>query len=183
MRLRSPRYDRASDASLLAGDADAFGAFYRRHAPMLVGWLRKRTGHPELAADLAAETFARALEGRRGYDPARGDARAWLFGIARHVLARSLERGRIDDEARRRLGLEPLELDDAALRSVDEQVGPAMQFLAQLPAAQVEAITGRILADQNYDDLAQALGCSSSVVRQRVSRGLSALRETMEAQR
>lgn len=149
---------------------------------MLLGWLRKRTGHADLAADLTAETFARALQGRRSFDPARGDGRAWLFGIARNVLARSLESGRVEDETRRRLGMEPLQLDDAALRAVDDQAGEAVALLATLPEDQVAAITGRVLADQNYEDLAGALGCSESVVRKRVSRGLHSLRESMEAQ-
>lgn len=183
MTRRTRRLDQADDAALLAGDADAFGAFYRRHAPVLLGWLRKRTGQADLAADLAAETFARALEGRGGFDAARGDARGWLFGIARHVLARSLERGRVDDETRKRLGLEPLTLDDAALRRIDESAGDATELLASLPAEQVAAITGRVIDQQDYDDLASRLGCSESVVRKRVSRGLGAMREAMEAQR
>ncbi|MDO9353344.1 MAG: sigma factor, partial [Solirubrobacteraceae bacterium] len=93
-----------------AGDAAAFGAFYRAHEDVVLGYFLRRTGQAELAADLAAETFAQALASRAGFDPQRGPARAWLFGIARHVLARSLERGRVEDETRRRLGMEPLVL-------------------------------------------------------------------------
>lgn len=183
MTRRSRRLEHADDASLLAGDADAFGAFYRRHAPVLLGWLRKRTGHADLAADLAAETFARALEGRRGFDASRGDARAWLFGIARNVLARSLERGRVDDETRRRLGMQPIHLGDEALRAIDEGAGDAVDLLATLPADQVAAITGRVIERQDYEDLATQLGCSESVIRKRVSRGLGAMRETLETPR
>lgn len=180
---RRPRLDEADDATLLAGDADAFAAFYRRHAPVLLGWLRKRTGQADLAADLTAEAFARALEGRAGFSPERGDARAWLFGIARNVLARSLERGRVEDETRRRLGMEPIELDDEQLRRIDDGAGEAVALLAHLPADQVAAITGRVIDDQDYEDLATALGCSQSVVRKRVSRGLESMRETLEAPR
>ncbi len=182
MRM-SRRLDRADDATLLAGDAEAFGVFYRRHEGVLVGWLRKRTGHADLAADVAAEAFARALEGRDTFDGARGEARAWLFGIARNVLARSLERGRVDDEVRQRLGMQPIELHDAALRAIDEGAGRAVDLLATLPDDQVAAITGRVIDDQDYDDLASRLGCSESVVRKRVSRGLGAMRETLEVPR
>jgi DNA-directed RNA polymerase specialized sigma24 family protein len=48
---------------------------------------------------LTAETFACALEGRRRFDRRRGEAGAWLFGIARNVLSRSLEGGRVEDDA------------------------------------------------------------------------------------
>lgn len=183
MTRRSRPLDRADDATLLAGDADAFGAFYRRHAPILLGWLRKRTGQADLAADLTAETFARALQGRGGFDPARGDARGWLFGIARNVLARSLERGRVDDDVRRQLGMQPLELDDPTLAAIDATGGAAEQLLAELPTDQAAAIAGRVIDDLDYEDLAGRLGCSESVVRKRVSRGLGAMRETLEARR
>ncbi len=180
MTRRTRSLERADDATLLAGDAEAFGAFYRRHAPVLIGWLRKRTGQAELAADLAAETFARALRGRGTFDSSRGDARAWLFGIARNVLARSLETGRVEDETRRRLGMEPISLDDQALRAIDEAAGPALASLARLPDEQAAAITGRVLGDHAYEDLAAALGCSESVIRKRVSRGLGSLRQSLE---
>jgi hypothetical protein len=44
-------------------DAEAFTRFYRRHAAPVLGYLVRRTGDPELGADLTAETFACALEG------------------------------------------------------------------------------------------------------------------------
>ncbi len=61
-----------TDAELLQGDARAFAGFYRRHEDAVLGFFLKRAGSAQLAADLTAETFARALEGRRRFDPARG---------------------------------------------------------------------------------------------------------------
>ena len=51
------------DAELLAGDAEAFGRFYARHEDFVLALFARRVGpgHAELAADLAAETFAGAL--------------------------------------------------------------------------------------------------------------------------
>src|SRR6266550_940898 len=106
---------RASDEQLLqAADSDpeAFGAFYRRHERVVLGFFVRTTGRGELAVDLAAETFARAFESRRSFDPRRGDARPWLFGVARHVLAASLARGRVESSARARLGMAALTIDD-----------------------------------------------------------------------
>ncbi len=56
----------------------------------------RRTADPELAADLAAETFAAALLSVRRFDPRRGGALAWTFGIAHKKLLRALERGRVE---------------------------------------------------------------------------------------
>src|SRR5256885_1854067 len=92
------------DNALLAGGPEDFGTFYARYEDAMLAFFLRRTASAELAADLTAETFARALEGKRRFDAAIGPAPAWLFGIARFVLARSLERGRVEQSARRRLG-------------------------------------------------------------------------------
>src|SRR5919201_5543462 len=95
------------EALLLAArtDAEAFTHFYRRHAGPVLGYLVRRTGDPELGADLTAETFACALEGLPRFDPERGSAVNWLFGIARHQLLRTLQRGRVERRARARPGM------------------------------------------------------------------------------
>jgi RNA polymerase sigma-70 factor (ECF subfamily) len=173
-----------SDDALLGGDAGAFAAFYRRHEDPILRYFLTRTGDGELAADLTAETFAAAFTGRATFDTERGEARGWLFGIARHLLARSLDRGRVEDEARRRLGMEPLELSDADLARIDELGStPASDALAELPHEQRAAVDGRVLGHLPYPDLASTLRCSESVVRQRVSRGLRTLRTRLEGDR
>jgi RNA polymerase sigma factor (sigma-70 family) len=170
-----------TDAQLLAGDAECFGHFYARHEDVVLAFFLRRVARPELAADLTAETFAAALASRRSHDPERGDARGWLFGIARHVLAGSLRRGRVEDDARRRIGLERLVLDDAALARVEELAGaPALAALADLPDDQRTAVAARVVDDRSYAELAATLRCSESVVRQRVSRGLRTLRARLE---
>jgi DNA-directed RNA polymerase specialized sigma24 family protein len=44
-------------------------------------------------------------------------------------------------------------------------------------------VKGRVLHERSYDELALSLRCSQSVVRQRVSRGLRSLRQTLERTR
>ncbi|MGA2471727.1 MAG: RNA polymerase sigma factor [Solirubrobacteraceae bacterium] len=172
------------DARLLAGGAGEFGAFYARHEADVLRFLLHRAGGVEQAADLCAETFARALEHRRSFDPSRGEARAWLFGIARHVLAASYAKGQVIDEARRRLALEPLLLDDADIARLERLADePALQALEQLPTEQRDAVAGRVIDDRSYQDLAASLACSESVIRQRVSRGLRAIRDRLEGAR
>lgn len=128
---------RSDEALLLAArrDAEAFADFYRRHARSLAGFLVRRTGDPEAAADLLAETFAAALTGLERFDPARGDAIAWLYGIARHQLARRARRGAVEDRARRRLGMERLALDDDDLHAI-EACDDATTALESLPSGQ-----------------------------------------------
>lgn len=174
-------HDSPTDATLLGGDAHAFAAFYRRHEDAVLVYFLRRVSAPDLAADLAAETFAGALAGRSRFDPQLGEGRGWLFGIARHVLTRSLERGRVDDDVRRRLQMEPLVLLDSDLARIDELgATSATDVLGRLPVDQATAIHGRVVEERTYAELAAALRCSESVVRQRVSRGLQTLRATFK---
>src|SRR5436190_23656219 len=129
------QWENRDDAALLAATAgrpEAFGTFYRRHVRAVLGYCRRRTGSPELAFDLTAEVFAAALESSGRYRAERDSAAAWLYGIARHKLAESARRGRIEDGARRRLRMEPIELDDDGVALVEE----VAQLLDGLPAAE-----------------------------------------------
>lgn len=179
-----------SDEELLGAspaDADAFAAFYRRHLGDVVGWFHRRVRDPELAADLTAEVFAAALTGARRYDPDRAPARAWLFSIAHHKLVDSLRRGRVEDAARRRLGMRPLELYDDDLTRVEQMAaaaaegGAALEALGDLPDDVRAALGARVIDERSYADIAGELRCSEQVVRKRVSRGLAQLRARLEA--
>lgn len=144
------------------------------------------TGRPDLAADLTAETFARALESLTSYDPARGRADQWLFGIARNVLGASYRQGRVEAAARARLGLPPLVLDDHAIDAISRlSHGDAdvVVALAELPDDQRYAIEAHVLEEREYAHIAGELQCSEAVVRQRVSRGLRALRTRRAGER
>lgn len=174
--------NRREEDELLAAarsDARGFAAFYRHFERSMLGFFMRATGQPDLAADLAAETFARALESVAGFDPSRGRADQWLFGIARNVLAESYRRGRVEAAARTRLGLPELILDDHAAETIarlSARQDPASLALAGLPRGQQQAIEERVLREREYPEIAGELRCSEALVRKRVSRGLRALR-------
>ena len=99
---------------------------------------------------------------------------AWLLAIARHKLLRSIERGRVEDRARRRLGAPRLEFDDEELERVDALVStPVHELLAALPASEAEAVRARVLDEEPYDVIAARMRCSELVAGKRVSRGLA----------
>jgi RNA polymerase sigma factor (sigma-70 family) len=162
----------------VARSADAFVELYRRYEQPMLGYFRRRVTDAELAADLTGEVFARALEGLRAQRSVDRGFSAWLFGIAHHVLVDSYRRGRVDDEARRRLGMEPVALADDALARIDAlgDEDALRAAVAALPSEQREALWARIVDEREYEEIAGALVCSEQVVRKRVSRGLAALR-------
>jgi RNA polymerase sigma factor (sigma-70 family) len=179
-------YARLSDEELLARaarrEAAAYGAFYARHERAVFRFLRGRVVSTDVAADLAAETFAAALLAARRFRAGPEPAIAWLLGIARNVLRRSLRQRRVEDRARRRLGMPVLQLTDEQLEVLDrlhagERLGEA---LTHLSPAQRDAVTARIVDEDEYSTIAARLQTSEAVVRKRVSRGLAALRAELE---
>jgi len=178
-------FERMSDEELLAATSrqpEAFGVFYRRHEKAVLVFFLRRISTPEAAADLTAEVFAAALASARRFKPGKAPAVAWLFAIANNKLSNSRKRGRVEEQARKRLQAEPLALTDDALERVEALADTERstevinELLAQLPPDQHDAVRSHLLEDRGYDDIASDLQCSQAVVRQRVSRGLKTLR-------
>lgn len=171
--------------SAARSDAEAFGAFYRLFERRLLGFFMRATGRAEVAADLAAETFARALESIDGYDPDRGLAEQWLFGIARNVLRASHRDGQVQAAARERLGMPTLVLDEHTNEAIGRLVEDdrATLALTELPDEQQHAIRARVLEGYEYSEIAGELRCSEALARQRVSRGLRTLRTRLAGER
>jgi RNA polymerase sigma factor (sigma-70 family) len=173
--------DRSDEELLAGGGAHEFALLYERRYPLIRGYLRRRVGsHPDLVLDLVAETFARALERRRQFDPRRGTAVGWLLGIARHLLLDAVREGHVADVSRRRLGMERIVLADEQLEMIERKSSCELErSLRALPQEQREAIERRVLAEEPYAAIAARIGCSEQVVRKRVSRGLATLRRKM----
>ena len=174
----------ASDDELLVStDPEAFGAFYGRHAGNVQRYFAWRTGDRELAADLTSETFAAALLARRRFTPGGAPAEAWLYMIAARRLVD--HRRRSAGEQRMRDGL----LGDIDEAREDERIadllrdGVSLAMLNQLPAEQRAAVGAHVLVGSGYQELSEQAGISQAGARQRVSRGLAALRATMRAYR
>jgi RNA polymerase sigma-70 factor, ECF subfamily len=175
------------DALLVArvarGEQAAFTAIYDRYLPLVLRWSLRETGNRELAADLAAETFAAALLASPRYRPGKGSVGAWLLGIARNKLRESRRRRRVENSARRRVGLEPALFGEADFERVEELISldaRVVGLLETLPPALREAVSLRVIEERSYEEIAGQLRCSESVVRQRVSRGLRTLRSELE---
>jgi RNA polymerase sigma factor (sigma-70 family) len=172
-------WERCSDTELLLAartSSEPFGVFYERHVASVLAFFRRRVAGPEEAFDLAAETFAVALASVPRFEPGPEPPRAWLFAIARHKLSEALRSRRIQDQARRALAMQPIQLDDEAIELLETTAsGPAIELLETLAPQQREAVEAHHLEERGYAELAAELRCSESVVRKRVSRGLAAL--------
>lgn len=173
------------DEELLAASGDRpahFVALYDRTLPDLLGYFVRRTLDAQVAADLAAETLAEAYASRgRFRDRGEGSASAWLYTIARRQFGRYLRRLRVEDAARRRLGMERLQLGPEDTERIEalidfEHIGRQVSAaFGELHIDQREALRLRVIEGRSYREMATELGCNEDVVRARVSRGLKQL--------
>ncbi len=97
--LTRPDDDPAPTADLAraaqAGDARQFERLYERVAPQLWAWAALRAPADVEPGDLLGEVWLRAVQSLRTHDAESHEFRAWLFGIAKHVLLQVLrERSR-----------------------------------------------------------------------------------------
>jgi RNA polymerase sigma factor (sigma-70 family) len=144
-----------------------FEAVYQaQHGPIL-GYVLRRTDNPEDAADVIGEVFLTAW--RRLDDmPAGPDARLWLYGVARRVLANH-HRG----ERRRSALTERLRADLAAAYRPPEFTGALAQIAAafrRLPDAERELLSLSAWEGLDNGQIATVLGCSRNAVRIRLFR-------------
>jgi RNA polymerase sigma factor (sigma-70 family) len=168
-----------SDEQLLAADGShEFALFYRRYAQEVLGYFARRVRDAEAAADLTAETFAAAIVSRERFRPERGSAAAWLYGIAGHKLADHERHRRLEDRARRQLGMARRAVtaeDIVEIEALGRDV--VVELLTVLPDDQRHAVAAHVLGDTSYEELAQRAVVTPSAIRHRVSRGLRALRD------
>lgn len=74
-------------------------------------------------------------------------------------------------------------VDDETLERIEaiaSMNGSVLRLLDELPEPMRAAVSGRVVDEREYLELAQSLSCSQSVVRQRVRRGLARLRDRLE---
>lgn len=163
-------------------DPEAFEEFYRLYSERLLLFFRRRVSEPQVALDLTAETFSRALECRCQFRGSTAEEeQGWLFAIARAELSCLWRRGKAEGAAVARLGVQYDALAEPEIERIEAMVGSEQQrprladALTQLPADQRRAVELRVVGDLEYAEVAAAMEVTEQVARARVSRGLRAL--------
>ena len=169
-----------SDATLIAAsltDPGAFAGVFDRHWPGIHRFCVSRAG--AAGEDLAAETFRVAFDERARFDPQRGDARPWLYGIATNLLRRAFR-----SAARSRLapGADEDDFAEEALGRVEAQaLGSRLAAaLARVGAADRDALLLHAWAELTYSEIADATGVPLGTVRSRIHRARTQLRAHLE---
>ena len=170
-----------SDEDLLGaargGDEAAFTALYRRRQGAVYRFALHMSGDAAVSEDVTQEVFLALLEGSGRFDASRGSLLSFLYGIARNLVLR-----RIEKKLPAELADEPVAdddvLDDLTRRETIEAVRNAV---LSLPAQYREAVVLCDLESASYEDAAAALDCPVGTVRSRLSRGRAMLAQKLSA--
>jgi RNA polymerase sigma-70 factor (ECF subfamily) len=168
----------------IAHDPQAFEAFYREHVEPVQRFVARRVDDPYLAADLTAEVFLAAIDAAAGYRPERGTPAAWLFGVARIVVAGEHRRSARERQAHARLQGRRL-LGDDDLERMRERIDAATRSralfaaVAQLPEGERAVLELVALDDLSVTEAAAVLGVRPVTARVRLHRARGALRRRL----
>ncbi|MET9225199.1 RNA polymerase sigma factor [Lentzea sp. NPDC003310] len=165
----------------------AFERIYRADVGAITRFFSRRCTEPQLVADLTADTFVRAMTSFHTFDPGKGTATSWLYGIARHTYAAHLERSSrsrdLELKAGGRRELDRDELAELEARIDAEKPGRALlEHLAELPALEREAVELVHLCGFAPREAAEALGVPKGAMRTRLYRAMARLRGAVEVE-
>lgn len=179
--LDSRKADPAPEAGRETSGEAVCRAWYEAYGGPLYSYLRFHLPSPDLAEDLTAEVFLRALRSFDRFDPSLGTPSSWLFRIARNAL-RDHQR-----QARRRQVV-PL----AGMRDVEyaapspeerllweEEVAGLLSALAELPSKDREIIGLCYGSELSIAEAGEVLGLSAAATRTRLWRALGRLRKVL----
>ncbi|MGD0500732.1 MAG: RNA polymerase sigma factor [Bryobacteraceae bacterium] len=171
-----------------SGDEQAFVTLYRRRQPAIYRFARHMSGSAAIAEDITQDVFVALIREDCGYDPERGTLSGYLFGIARKLALRRLERGRADvaldtgseDSYGVDLSVNGNQLTDLMRK---EGIDALLRAIQALPHRYREVVALCDLEEVDYVEAAAILNCPVGTVRSRLHRARSLLLDKMFQER
>jgi len=167
-------------------DPELFEVFYLEHVEDLQRFVARRVGDRERVADLTAEIFLAAIDSAHRYRPGRGTPKAWLYGIARVLVANDRRRrGREWAREQQLRGSTLLAEEDAA--RMDARIDAAAQarrlYAAMDRLSEDERAVMELVAldELTVAEAAAAAGVRPVTARVRLHRARRKLRAELEA--
>src|ERR687883_955157 len=164
----------------MKSSAHDFAEAAERHLDDVHAFLVYLTGDRNVAEDLTAETFERALRRWRRFDPRRGSARTWLCQLARSV---ALDHFRSEGRRLRREDRYAVrELREVPPPDFGDGLSPELEHaLAELSRAEREVVALRVVLELDGETAGRVLGISPSACSTRLSRALQKLEREVSA--
>jgi RNA polymerase sigma factor (sigma-70 family) len=158
--------------------ADAFAELFDRHARAVYRFAAHRVG-ATAAEDILSETFARAYASRRRAHVVDGSLRAWLYAIARNLIADELRRQDRSSRAHARVDA-PVEADGPEVGiAADPELLAAVESLRE---EEREALLLLAWGELSYAEIAAVTGVAIGTVRSRLNRARAHVRAALESE-
>jgi RNA polymerase sigma-70 factor, ECF subfamily len=166
-----------------AGDEDAFSALYRRLQRGIYCFALQMSGSASVAEEVTQEVFLTLIRDPRRYDARRGSLPAYLYGIARNCVLRSLPSRRSDTPIEEEgcaefLTVQKNPLGDLTRKETIEEVRRAV---LSLPEHYREVIVLCDLHEMDYAEASSVLSCSVGTVRSRLHRARRLLLDKLKS--
>ncbi|MGA2713207.1 MAG: RNA polymerase sigma factor [Bryobacteraceae bacterium] len=162
----------------LRGHEGSFTRLFRSRQSAVYRFALHMSGDMAVAEDVTQEVFLALIENGERYDPSRGTLLSFLYGIARNLVLRRIEKKRPEEPAADEFPADEDLLDDLTRRETIERVRRAV---LSLPPAYREAVVLCDLESASYEEAAAALECPVGTVRSRLSRGRAMLGQKLGA--
>ncbi|MEV5610885.1 sigma-70 family RNA polymerase sigma factor [Streptomyces sp. NPDC052225] len=167
--------DRELWARAVAGDREAFGRIFDRHAKAVYNYLFRRTADWSEAEDLTSTVFMHAWRRRSETVLDRESALPWLLGIADRLASNTRRRLRRAEALFHRLVSHDEPVGDhaerVAVRIDDERrMSEIHRALARLPRHEREVVELCVWSGLDQQAAAHALGVAVGTVKSRLHR-------------
>lgn len=163
------------------GDRAGLKAIYDLEGARMLGVAMRLLRRRALAEEAVHDAFLQIWERASSFDPARGQARAWLYAIVRH-RALNILRG----EARTDLVEDVETFGEASPEDDPEQVVTKLseasalrRCLARLEPSRRRLIVLAYIHGLSHGELAGRMGCPLGTVKSWIRRSLHSLRECL----
>lgn len=157
-------------------DPEAFGVLYDVHFDRIYAYIYRKTGDRQVAEDLTADTFMKALAHIQSYHYTGQPFVAWLYRIASNLVTDHYRAHRPVATLDEGLQLASREAgpEEAALAWDDQQtVARAIQTLS---ADQQDVVLLRFSGGLRLKEIAQVIGKTEGAVKALMFRALGSLR-------
>lgn len=182
--LSNPAVERPLSAPAAGGvferlrrrDPSTWRRLFDDEMPAIYRYAYSRAGSSADAEDLAAQVFEEAWKSADHIEDRGLPPRAWLFGIARHVVGSHRRRA---FQRPPMLALEAFDGADESMKQATDQIALA-GAIARLPKDDAEVVTLRFLHGLSLHETALAMRVSVDAIKSRQARALRKLRSLLE---
>ncbi|HEY1939430.1 MAG TPA: RNA polymerase sigma factor [Candidatus Angelobacter sp.] len=173
---------------LSKGNEAAFSSLYERYQAPVYRFALHMSGNSATAEEVTQEVFMLLIRNPEGYDTTKGAIGAYLFGIARNLTRRILQRSRLDlpiEEEWLENGASAFasDLDVLTDLSNSEQLEILRKAVLALPESYREVVALCDLEEMSYSDAAVLLECSQGTVASRLHRARTMLKMKLSCQK